>query len=282
MRELDAAVERALGSVALAYERRDGGFTSADRFSVRLADGRRAFVKSAAAPNLAAWLRREHEVYAGLAGSFMPELLGFDDDGERVLLAIEDLSDADWVPSWDAGRIDAVLEALAELARAAPPPNTASVRETFAELWGRWEAVGADPEPFLSTGLRDGAWLERALPVLIDAAERAPVEGEDLCHLDVRSDNMCFRGSRVLLVDWNWASLANGASDVAAWLPSLHVEGGPPPWEVLPDAGLLAAWIAGVWAAVVGLPPPETAPNVRAAQRRQLAVVLDWVDRDLF
>jgi hypothetical protein len=44
----------------------------------------------------------------------------------------------------------------------------------------------------------------------------------------------------------------------------------------------LSAFIAGVWAAVVGLPPPATAPNVRDLQRRQLAVALDWIDRELF
>jgi aminoglycoside phosphotransferase (APT) family kinase protein len=141
--------------------------------------------------------------------------------------------------------------------------------------------VAEDPTPFLASGLRDAAWLERALPALIQAAEEAPIEGGDLCHLDVRSDNMCFRGDRLFLVDWNWTSLANAAVDVAAWLPSVHVGGGPPPWQVLPDAGPIAAWIAGVWAATVGLPPPETAPSVRAVQRAQLAVALDWLDRDL-
>jgi len=46
-------------------------------------------------------------------------------------------------------------------------------------------------------------------------------------------------------------------------------------------SGELAASIAGVWAAVVGLPPPETAPTVRDVQRRQLTVALDWVDREV-
>jgi hypothetical protein len=50
---------------------------------------------------------------------------------------------------------------------------------------------------------------------------------------------------------------------------------------VLPGSGEIAAWIAGVWAAVAGTPPPPTAPNVRAVQRAQLAVTLDWVDREL-
>jgi hypothetical protein len=82
-----------------------------------------------------------------------------------------------------------------------------------------------------------------------------------------------------VLVDWNWTSLANPTVDIVGWLPSLHVEGGPPPWEVLPDVRELAALVAGVWAAVAGLPPPETAPTVREVQRRQLAVALDWMDR---
>lgn len=281
MRELDERIERAVGSRPVRYETRRGGYSTADRFAVTLADGRRVFVKSAEAANLAAWLRREHEVYAALSGSFIPELVGWDDDGVRPVLAIEDLSGADWTPRWDAGRVAAVRAALRELAEAPPPPNTVPARETFPELWRRWRIVEADPRPFLSLGLRDAAWLERSLPAILAAAETAPVDGDRVCHLDVRSDNLCFRDGRAVLVDWNWVSLANPDSDLAAWLPSLHVEGGPPPWEVLPAAGALAAWIGGVWAAVAGLPPPETAPHVREMQRRQLAVVLDWIDREL-
>ncbi|HEX4677827.1 MAG TPA: aminoglycoside phosphotransferase family protein [Gaiellaceae bacterium] len=281
MRELDERIERAVGSPPVRYEPRPGGYSTADRFAVTLADGRSVFVKSAEAPRLAEWLRREHEVYAALAGSFIPSLEGWDDDGVRPLLAIEDLSDADWMPRWDAARVEAVLEALEELADAVPPPNTPTVRESFAELFDRWRVIESDPAPFLSVGLRDAAWLDRALPVILAAVDSAPVSGDRVCHLDVRSDNLCFREGRAVLVDWNWTSLANPAADVAGWLPSVSVEGGPSPWEVMADGGALAAFIAGVWAAVAGLPPPETAPTVRDLQRRQLAVALDWVDREL-
>jgi hypothetical protein len=281
VKELDGRIDRAVGSRPVRYEPRPGGYSTADRFAVTLADGRSVFVKSAEAPNLAGWLRREHEVYAALSGTFIPELVGWDDDGVRPVLAIEDLSDADWSPRWDEARVAAVLAALDELAGATAPPDTPPVRESFAELFDRWRVVEADPGPFLSAGLRDREWLHRALPVILAAVDAAPVDGDRVCHLDVRSDNLCFRDGRALLVDWNWTSLANPAVDVAAWLPSVRVEGGPPPWEVLPDAGDLAAWIAGVWAAVVGLPPPETAPHVRDLQRRQLAVALDWIDREL-
>jgi hypothetical protein len=281
MKELDERIERALGSQPLKYEPRPGGYSTADRYAVTLADGRRAFVKSSAAENMAGWLRREHEVYAHLQGDFIPALLGWDDDGVRPLLAIEDLSDADWTPRWDDARVAAVLDALRALAASAPPPNTATVREQFADLYGRWRIVEHDPEPFLSLGLRDREWLDRALPQILAAVDADPAAGNDLCHFDVRSDNLCFRDGRAILVDWNWLSIGSFAMDVAAWLPSLQVEGGPPPWHVLPDAGAEAAFVAGVWAAVAGLPPPETAPHVRALQRRQLAVTLDWIDRDL-
>jgi hypothetical protein len=279
---LDERIARTVGARPVGYERRPGGYSTADRFSVTLEDGRTVFVKSAEEPNLAGWIRREREVYEALDGSpFLPRLLAFDDDGLRPVLVLEDLSGAEWAWAWTPHRVDAVLHALDELAAAVPPPDTRDVRETFAELWGRWEIVANDPAPFLSTGLRDATWLERALPVILDAVARAPVAGSELCHLDVRSDNMCFAGERVVLVDWNWASLANTVADRAAWLPSLFVEGGPPPWEVLDGAGEIAAWIAGVWAAVVGTPPPVTAPDVRVLQERQLAVALDWLDRDL-
>jgi hypothetical protein len=279
--ELGERIERAVGSAPVRYTPRPGGYSTADRYQVELADGRRVFVKSAIEGNLAAWLRREHEVYSTVAGSFIPRLEGWDDDGIRPLLAIEDLSDADWSVDWSGARVPAVLTALSELAAVVPPPGTPTVREAFADLWDRWHTVAADPEPFLSVHVRDGRWLERALPMILDAVERAPVDGDALCHFDVRSDNMCFVDARAVLVDWNWASLGNPAMDVAAWAPSVAVEGGPMPWEVLPDAGELAAFVAGVWAPLVGLPPPPTAPHVRELQLRSLAVALDWVDRDL-
>jgi aminoglycoside phosphotransferase (APT) family kinase protein len=172
--------------------------------------------------------------------------------------------------------------ALADISRQPLPPNTGPVRDTFPHLFDRWQVVADDPRPFLSTGVRDAEWLEGALPVILDAADRAQVEGDLLCHLDVRSDNICFRDGRAVLVDWNWASHANPVVDVAAWLPSVRVEGGPDPWEILPGGAELAAFVAGVWAAVAGLPAPETAPNVRQVQRAQLAVALDWLDRELF
>jgi Phosphotransferase enzyme family len=281
MKELAAAIERATGVPPVRYAPRTGGYSTADRFAVELADGRSVFVKSSAVPTLAAWLRREHEVYAHLSGAFLPGLEGFDSSDGRVTLVLEDLSGADWSVRWDRARVDAVLDAVSAIAASEPPPNTPRGREVHSEFWARWDEVAADPGPFLSLGLRDAGWLGRRLPQIRAALAHGPGDGEDLCHMDLRSDNLCFRAGRAILVDWNWLCLADSRLDLAAWAPSLALEGGPPPWEVVPDAGDLAALVSGVWAAVAGLPPPETAPTVRDVQRRQLAVALDWLDREL-
>lgn len=237
-------------------------------------------MKSATGAHTAGWLRREAEVYAHLHGSFMPGLIAFEDDPVAPLLILEDLSDADWDVRWDAERVAAVRSALAAVAASPSPPNTPSAREMLADF-GRWTDVEADPDPFLSARIRTRDWLDRSLPILKAAADDAPLDGEDLLHLDVRSDNLCFRDGRAILVDWNWCCTGPAEFDVAAWLPSLAREGGPAPWEVLPGAGAYAALLAGVWAAVVGLPPPPTAPTVRDGQRRQLEAALVWCEREL-
>jgi hypothetical protein len=124
------------------------------------------------------------------------------------------------------------------------------------------------------------AWLEEALPALLEVAGPAVVAGDRLCHFDVRSDNICFRedGSAVL-IDWNFAEIGNARLDMAFWLPSLALEGGPPPETILTDAAPEAAVVAGFFASRCGEPPIPDAPGVRELQRRQLTQALPWACR---
>ena len=288
MDDLAPRIAALLSAQPTAWQRRSAPWQPAepveggnDRFTVDLDDGRRVFVKAARSAHLARALRREAEVYAHLTGSFMPNLVAFEDDALYPVLVLEDLSDADWEPRWEPARVAAVRAALAELASSAPPPNTIPIRDALPDLFGTWSRVAAEPGPFLSAGLRSDAWLTVALPALQAAADAAPVDGDAVLHLDVRSDNLCFRDGRALLVDWNWSCLGAADFDVACWLPSLALEGGPEPWEVLGSGGGYAALLAGVWAEGVGRPPPATAPTVREMQRRQLEVALAWAEREL-
>jgi len=275
-------IEKIAGGPVVSLERVEGrGYTHAGRHRAFLADGRTVFVKSAVDQLSAGWLRAEIAIYAGLHGSFLADFLGSAEHEGLPLLVLEDLGDAHWPPPWRKGDVEAVKQALAQIA-ATPPP--AGLEGGVSEMLAyEWREVERDPEQFLSVGLCSRTWLDANLPTLRDAAERAPFEGSDLLHLDVRSDNIALRDGRAILVDWNWACCGNALLDTAAWAPSLHAEGGPPPEQVVRGDGVaeLAAALAGFFAARVGLSPPATAPRVRILQREQLAVALPWACRAL-
>ncbi|HEX9123881.1 MAG TPA: phosphotransferase [Actinomycetota bacterium] len=284
-----ARIERALKKVrAVPVDHgpiTTGSHTPARRWLVTLDDGSRAFVKVATDELTASWLRDEHLLYSLLRGSaFMPSYLGWYDDKRYPVLAIEDLSGAEWPPPWTRDRVGMVLRCLREVAATPPPEGLPQAADDHLGVRKGWSEVRADPASFLALGLCSDRWLGRALPVLQEAADEAPLEGEALLHFDVRSDNLCFRDGRAVLVDWNWASVGNPEIDVAFWLPSLHAEGGPPPEEVLPPSpgsASLAAACAGFFCAHAGRPPIPTAPHVRPLQLKQARTALPWAARAL-
>jgi Phosphotransferase enzyme family len=265
-----ARAERLLGGEAESWRRVESrGWSRNEHWTLVLRDGTRAFLKEASIAPSPEWLRREAEVLRLVRGPFAPKLLAFEDGG-RPLLVLDDLSEGShWPPPWRPGDVEAVLGTLEEAAR-----TRVDGLPRF-ESWPGWHAVADDPAPFLSLRIASGAWLERALPELLAAQDGAGTAGDALVHFDVRSDNLCIRDSRAVLVDWNHACLGNPELDVACWLPSLVLEGGPGPREV-GRGDELAALVAGFFAALAGLPPPEGAPRVRGFQIAQLEVALPW------
>jgi Phosphotransferase enzyme family len=279
--ELAQRVARAVGVEPVAATAPLGtGYTHNERWILRLADDRTAFVKGAVDGLSAEWLRFEHRVYAAVEGDFLAAMLGWDDDGAHPVLVLEDLSAAHWPPPWSPERVTALLDALERIAATPAPAGLPSLEERRDDLAG-WERVAEDPQPFLSLGLCSPRWLEEAMPALLAASQNCVLAGDSFLHFDVRSDNVCFDGERVVLVDWNWAAVGNPVVDVAAWLPSLEAEGGPPPEEILPDAPEAASFVAGFFAARTGLPPPPTTPRVREVQLAQLRTALPWAARAL-
>ncbi len=277
-----AEVEIVLGTAPVRWTPvESGGYGRVNaHWRAELQDGRSVFVKHANAVDAEEWLRRERRIYESVSGSFMPTYFGAHEDSGCVLLVLEDLSDAEWPPPWSTERIDAVLVAL-EGVRMTTPPIGLTVLDDMRDDVVGWGTVRADVTPLLSTGVCTAGWLAAALPALERAGEEVELAGDELLHLDVRSDNLCFVGGRTVLVDWNLACVGNGLFDIAFWLPSLRLEGGPQPWEVLPHAGALAAAVAGFFASRAGLPAPIGAPTVREFQRRQLEVALPWAVREL-
>ena len=268
------------GRRPVGFRHAAGGYTPAERWVVSLEGGSRVFAKIGVDELTAGWLRDERRVYAAIDGDFMPEALGWD-DGERPLLLLEDLSGCSWPPPWDDRRVGQVLDALARLHAVDDGGSLTPLGLEDPGFPGCWRRVAAEPAPFLSLGLATERWLRDSAPVLAAAAEGAALDGPCPTHLDVRSDNICFRDRQALLVDWNQTVLAHRDVDIACWLPSLHAEGGPVPEEILPGAGPLAALISGFFAERAGKPIIPTAPRVRVVQRQQLGTALPWAVRAL-
>ena len=272
-----AAVGRPVRSLRRIQTR---GYALAYHAVAEFEDGSTAFVKAGAEEVTSEFLREELRAYASVEGPFMPRLLGMD-DGDPPLLVIEDLSDARWPPPWDEASIEAVRRSLEAIWATEPPDWVPPITDEREWLLGGWSDIEEDPEPFLSLELYAAEWLDENLPALRSAAESAPIDGEALLHLDVRSDNICLVERGAVLVDWNFVHLGNPELDLAGWASSLHLEGGPPPEEILADAGELAAGLAGYFASRAGLPPPPTAPEVRRIQLAQARVAIPWALREL-
>lgn len=270
--------EAVLGWSPTSWRVVHGGYTPAARYvGARGAD--RCFLKVATNRVTARMLRAEALAYQAVSGPFMPAFLGWDDDPEAPLLLIEDLSGADWPPPWTAARIDQVLERMSAMHAVTAP--LAPISKKIPDLFGGWASVEKDPAPFLSLGLASADWLQRALPALIEADAACGQDAPTVAHIDLRSDNICFTAAGAKFVDWAASCLADPALDLGGWLPSLELEGGPPPEAILPGRPDVAAVISGYFAARAGLPVIRSAPRVRIIQAKQLTCALPWIQRAL-
>ena len=206
----------------------------------------------------------------------MADVLAYDEE-EPPLLILEDLTGNAWPPPWTASRVDRVLDSLATI-----HGSQASVPE-YQDIFTHrgWHEVASHPEAFLSIRVASESWLTKCLPILLEAHDRVEPEGNALVHLDVRSDNICFRDDRAVLIDWYNACSGNPDLDIAFWLPGLRHEGGPSPQDILPDAGRLASYVTGYFASRAGLPDLPHAPLVRKLQQAQLITGLQWTVKEL-
>jgi hypothetical protein len=265
-----------LGWTPTAWQPIDRGYTPTARYVVRRGN-ESAFLKIATTPLTVRMMRHEIAAYRSVTGPFMADMLGADADTDWPILALEDLSSSIWPPPWTAQTLDAVLLAVAALHASTPSER---MRAMEPEKLGGWAIVAETPDPFLALGLVDAGWLDRALPDLL-RAEQQPPATLALCHFDLRSDNICIRDGRAVILDWAEMCMADPELDTGFMLPSLQFEGGPAPEDILPDAPGVAAQVSGFFAARAGLPDIPDAPFVRRVQREQLSTALPWVRRAL-
>jgi Ser/Thr protein kinase RdoA (MazF antagonist) len=268
-----------------------GGFSPGTADRVRTASGRRAFVK-AVSPEInsrsAELARQEIRITAALPEHApTPRMLGGFDDGDWVVLVLEDIDGAQPRTPWVESEIEAAVTGLRELAAAlTPAPLTGLPRaaEQFAYDFAGWDKVAADPPADLDP------WAAAHLPQLRSAATRglaAIQTGETLVHCDIRADNILIGADgRMIFVDWPWGCVGPAWLDRLLLAINVLVHGGDPaPVLAGMDPGTatdVIAAIAGLFHHIYRLPPPPGIPTVRAFQKSQADALLPWLrDRPL-
>jgi hypothetical protein len=275
-----AWVERALGSVVVSGATQHGGFSPGVAARVVTASGRRAFVKAAGTslnPKTPELFRNEITAMQGIGPlPQAPLLYDVYDDGDWVVLLLEDIHG--WLPPhpWEQRDADRVLDAVSELTEALDPspwPDAPVAAVRSQEFLSRWDSVIAD-------GLEVPSWVsgrEGELAELARVGLTALASGKALAHWDLRADNMLLTDDRVIFIDWAHAALA------PAWADTVILQADMRESVTLPDlpddvgiTGFLAAIAGGLWWGAAQSAPPGL-PTIRAWQRRHALVHLDWV-----
>lgn len=222
----------------------DCGLSSALRFSVQFEDKSRVFVKAATDEETEGWLRIEHFVLSSACAEFMPYVIEWVDMPSTLpVLITQDLSHAYWPAShngvaWRDGDFDLLFSRIKQVASHEAPAALPGLQNRKVSLWSQ---IANRPDGFLNLRICSEGWLSRSVDALIDAETNADVTGNCLVHGDVRSDNICILDSKPIFVDWSNAARGYALHDQATLLPTLHMEGGPRPYLVMPDGGREAA-----------------------------------------
>lgn len=285
--DLRAAIEQRTGAVT-GWRSHDDGYSPGPALSLT-ADRDEVFLKAAdlaGNPDAVVLHRREAEIAAVLpAGTPTPSLRWTDEAAGWVVLAFD--AHPGHVPHlpWRTEALDAVAHLTTRLAEIPAPEGLERLvdRVQFDGL----RTLAGEPAPGLETY---DPWLTANLGALasIEARWTEHCDGDRLLHHDLRRDNVLLHEGSAVAIDWPHAVAGAVFTDLVGWLPSLHLEGGPAPEEVLrrhpigraaaPEA--VTAFIAAIAGYFVHsslqLPPPGI-PHLRGFQRAQGEVCIAWL-----
>ncbi|MGW0664590.1 phosphotransferase family protein [Streptodolium elevatio] len=291
--QVRAAAEGAFGAPVAAEISQSGGFSPGLASRLTLADGRRIFAKAInpdrdpLAPEL---YRREARAMAAMPAAVpAPALLWTYDDGDWVMLVLEDVDGRHPREPWQRDELQHVMSSLAELAaHATPSPlSVPSVVDDLADNFGAWQALLTQPQdwPRLDPWARD----HLALLADLESGWADAAKGDTLVHADLRADNLIVTGDRVVVIDWPYAVAGAPWLDALFLLPSVaestHGMDPQPVWESYPPAqaadpgavdAVLAA-LAGDWTRQSLRPAPPNLPTLRAHQAAKGAATLRWL-----
>ncbi|MEV0797077.1 phosphotransferase [Kribbella sp. NPDC050281] len=297
---LREALTVALGSeIAEAGRSVSSGFTGGFAAPLRLADGRRVFVK-ASADTMHAYraYQREAEVVPQLPAAIrVPAIVttAHSADGDSKWFAVV----SEWVDArmpgvpWSAADFDVVTATCEAISDAMDPSPLDGLKSFLSDL--EEGAPLQTPDRIIAGELPMPAglqpWAPKILPELVDLIRLAPeaFAGDTATHSDLRPDNLLIDGDGVCwIVDWNWLALGPRWMDWIGLLPGAQHHGidtraavhrSPLTADVPGDH--LDSYIAAVAAYMmknIDLPPPPgCTPALREHQRYYAWTFLDWL-----
>ena len=289
-------IERWLGGAVVRAATQPTGFTPGVAARLTVDDGCRVFVKGAGPePNPAtpAMHRREASIVAALPPDVpVPRLLWSYDEGKEgwIVLVFEDVEGHHPVQPWGTDDLHRVIAAMEDLSTLlTPSPLSSATVGTAGYIFAErdWRRL-RDEQPSRFDYLDE--WSRRHMQTLVEIEEtiEKALLGETLLHNDIRADNILLTPKDVWFVDWPHANVGPPWLDVVAFAPSVTMQGGPPPEEVISrHSATRTADSDAITAAVVALagffthraaqPPPPGLPTVRAFQDAQGVIARRWI-----
>ena len=288
-------IERRLGGAVVAAITQPTGFSPGVAARLCTSDNRRVFIKGLGPePNPTAGdvHRREINVMASMPNGLpVPRLLWFHDEGEGgwVVLCFEDVDGHHPTKPWRINELERVVIAIEDLnTQLTPSPipkgTVGTAGDEFKTTINGWRMLRDETAPKLDE------WSLRNIDALatIEVMIAGALAGDTLLHMDIRADNILLTADRVWFVDWPHALIGPGWLDVVAFAPSVTMQGGPLPEEVISrhsacrtangdDITAAVVAVAGYFTRRAMQPPPPGLPTVRAFQDAQGIIAREWV-----
>jgi aminoglycoside phosphotransferase (APT) family kinase protein len=290
------AIEGVCGARVVQAQTQAGGFSPGLAARVRCENGARFFVKAVSAqanPDTPGLHRQESRVLGALGPLIasrdlsIPRLHGVVERPPWMALVLDDVAGRQPALPWRAAELAQVVAVLDDLADALTPAPVA-VPDVTARLGGEftgWRTLAASPGHD-----RLDQWSRQHLELLagMEPAWAEHAAGDTLLHADIRADNLLIADRGPVVVDWPWACRGAAFVDLVLFAPSVAMQGGPPPADLIASSrhgraagrealATLACGLAGYLTERALRPPPPGLPTVRAFQAAQGTVARRWL-----
>lgn len=290
------AVQAVCGAPIVEARTQSGGFSPGLAARILCADGQRFFVKAASSSANAdtphmhrqeARILHALDAYIRQGDLPVPRLIDIVESGTWTVLVLSDVDGMQPTLPWQPGQLGEVLTAHAQTAHALTPAPIAakSIAEELGDELTGWRTLAAAP------GLDAlDAWSRTNLDALaaLESGWEVCAAGTTLLHTDLRADNLLLTDHGTVLVDWPGACIGAAFVDLVLFAPSVAMQGGPAPAELLAASdvsrGIEPGQLQSIVCAVAGYfterslrPAPPGLPTVRTFQAAQGRVARRWL-----